>query len=381
MGNGKYLVRDGYTKSMTGILEKHGGSNNGTESQLQQPPQRNEGPVNRDLIKLVHFHGVKSMQPESVDLNEELLNLAQTCSPVSCQVCRSLGGWSGGLFENSIASAYEKLISQAQFFVWIENQFFISGMNDDNDVQNRVIEALFQRICKANEQGQAFKVYVFLPLLPSFEGPIDGDGNAGFRSILFWQYRTICRGESSLKARLLERGIEMDEYVSFFSLRTYEKVPMSDRIATEMIYIHSKVLIVDDSWCIIGSANINDRSMLGRRDSEIAVLFHDTVDFETILLGGSQYKAGSFCHRLRMKLMREHLGLPTDCDKILVDEEWGDVVSNSVYNKIRLQAKKNSEIFTEVFGCVPSNVVKDFKTSTWYVKFIIRIIVNYINKY
>lgn len=41
--------------------------------------------------------------------------------------------------------------------------------------------------------------------------------------------------------------------------------------ATEIIYVHSKLMIVDDNYAIIGSANINDRSMLGTRDSEIAV--------------------------------------------------------------------------------------------------------------
>lgn len=41
---------------------------------------------------------------------------------------------------------------------------------------------------------------------------------------------------------------------------------------TELIYVHSKLLIADDSLVICGSANINDRSLLGKRDSEIAVL-------------------------------------------------------------------------------------------------------------
>jgi phospholipase D1/2 len=41
---------------------------------------------------------------------------------------------------------------------------------------------------------------------------------------------------------------------------------------TELIYVHSKLLITDDRLVICGSANINDRSMLGRRDSEIAVI-------------------------------------------------------------------------------------------------------------
>lgn len=41
---------------------------------------------------------------------------------------------------------------------------------------------------------------------------------------------------------------------------------------TELIYVHSKLLIVDDDIALIGSANINDRSMCGDRDSELAVV-------------------------------------------------------------------------------------------------------------
>lgn len=36
--------------------------------------------------------------------------------------------------------------------------------------------------------------------------------------------------------------------------------------------MHSKLMIVDDNLVICGSANINDRSMLGKRDSEVAVI-------------------------------------------------------------------------------------------------------------
>lgn len=34
--------------------------------------------------------------------------------------------------------------------------------------------------------------------------------------------------------------------------------------------MHSKVMIVDDRTVLIGSANINDRSLLGSRDSEVS---------------------------------------------------------------------------------------------------------------
>lgn len=62
------------------------------------------------------------------------------------------------------------------------------------------------------------------------------------------------------------------QYISVFGLRNHALMP-NNVPTTEIIYIHSKLLIVDDLFVIIGSANINDRSMLGNRDSEIAVNF------------------------------------------------------------------------------------------------------------
>ena len=44
---------------------------------------------------------------------------------------------------------------------------------------------------------------------------------------------------------------------------------------TEMIYVHSKLLIVDDAVAIIGSANINDRSLNDNGDTELAAVIVD----------------------------------------------------------------------------------------------------------
>ena len=38
-----------------------------------------------------------------------------------------------------------------------------------------------------------------------------------------------------------------------------------------MIYVHAKGMIVDDEYVIIGSANINQRSLAGTKDTEIAM--------------------------------------------------------------------------------------------------------------
>ena len=57
-------------------------------------------------------------------------------------------------------------------------------------------------------------------------------------------------------------------------LRTHDISPQG-KPTTEMVYPHSKMMIVDDLFALIGSPNINDRSLLGNRDSEIAVtIFH-----------------------------------------------------------------------------------------------------------
>lgn len=38
-----------------------------------------------------------------------------------------------------------------------------------------------------------------------------------------------------------------------------------------MIYVHAKGMIVDDEYVILGSANINQRSLAGSKDTEIAM--------------------------------------------------------------------------------------------------------------
>ena len=54
-------------------------------------------------------------------------------------------------------------------------------------------------------------------------------------------------------------------------------------------------MIVDDRYVIIGSANINDRSMRGTRDSEIAALIEDKNKIYS-KMGDSDYFVGNFAH-------------------------------------------------------------------------------------
>ena len=65
------------------------------------------------------------------------------------------------------------------------------------------------------------------------------------------------------------KSIEINNYLTVGAFHKWES--KSNRVEHEAIYIHSKLLLADDEQCLIGSANINDRSLLGSRDSEVCI--------------------------------------------------------------------------------------------------------------
>ena len=71
---------------------------------------------------------------------------------------------------------------------------------------------------------------------------------------------------------------------------------------TEQLYIHSKLMIVDDQKVILGSANINDRSLLGDRDSEIAIV----VEAEDMKKDSFGRMYSESARKLRVNLYMEH---------------------------------------------------------------------------
>jgi len=124
-------------------------------------------------------------------------------------------------------------------------------------------------------------VVVFIPLMPGFEGDVLKGDSAVLKTQIKYQQETISKGKNSLFKLLEDEGINPSDYIKFYGLRQHDlfnNVPK-----TEIIYIHSKLMIVDDRRIIMGSANINDRSMLGTRDSEIAVLIEDEEVLESKL--------------------------------------------------------------------------------------------------
>jgi phospholipase D1/2 len=242
----------------------------------------------------------------------EALGLDGTCE---VQILRSSSMWSTGtpdVTEHSIMNAYVKMIEESEHFVYIENQFFISTCEiDGRKIENLIGDALVERIVRAAKNEEAWRAVIVIPLIPGFQNTVDSEGGTSVRLIMQCQYRSICRGETSIFGRLRSLGIEPEDYIQFFSLRAWGKIGPQKQLVTEQLYIHAKCMVVDDRAAIIGSANINERSMLGSRDSEVAAIVRDT-DMISSTMAGKPFLVGRFPHTLRMRLMREHLGIDVD---------------------------------------------------------------------
>ncbi|XP_014824684.1 PREDICTED: phospholipase D2 [Poecilia mexicana] len=265
------------------------------------------------------------------------------------QVLRSSERWSTGSCENSILQAYIHTIENSEHYIYIENQFFISCA-EDKVVQNKIGDAIVDRILRAHREQKTYRVFVVIPLLPGFEGDITTGGGNAIQAIMHFTYRTMCRGDHSILSRLREVKDQWTEYITFCGLRTHSR--LSEKLVTELIYVHSKALIADDRRYIIGSANINDRSMLGSRDSELAVLVEDEERVPSVM-GGQEYEAGPLALALRKECFRVLTGATSD-PSINIDDPISDDFFFLTWNET---AKRNAIIYDKVFRCLPCNSV------------------------
>lgn len=295
-------------------------------------------------------------------------------STKTIQLLRSATKWSCGLknTENSILNGYYHLIENSKHYIYIENQFFVSRSYSDEElslnpslqklepIYNRIAEKLYQRIVKAYDNQEKFRVFVFIPLLPSFEGDIQNSPT--LQVILKYTYCGICRNNSFSLIEKLEKkmGNLWKEYLFFFSLRTHSTI--NNIPVTEMIYIHSKLMIVDDDYVLLGSANINDRSLKGTRDSEVAIIITDEVK----VLGtidNEKKEISKIVKDLRIRLMQEHLGLLEEYknNDFISNETLDDPLSDILFTGMKTIAANNTVIYRKVFGCYPDDLYTRFK--------------------
>ena len=144
----------------------------------------------------------------------------------------------------------------------------------------------------------------------------------------------------------------------------------------EELYIHAKLLIVDDRIVVCGSSNLNDRSQLGYHDSELSIVMEDTRKVESTM-DGEPFEAGWHAATLRRYLWREHLGLlppqdhnaegdpnaqpPGDDSPNDVrdgDESWEvveDPLSDDLWEVWTERATTNTLVFRQLFHADPDD--------------------------
>ena len=112
-------------------------------------------------------------------------------------------------------------------------------------------------------------------------------------------------------------------------------------------------MLIDDAY-LCSLANINDRSLLGARDSEIACLVEDAKRVQSTM-SGKPYEARAFAISLRLRLFQEQLGIdePDRLRDPVVDAFFSDVWLHT--------AKVNTALFREAFHCMPDDSVRSWK--------------------
>jgi phospholipase D1/2 len=152
-----------------------------------------------------------------------------------------------------------------------------------------------------------------------------------------------------------------------------------DAFVSEELYIHSKLMIVDDRTVLCGSANLNDRSQLGYHDSEIAMIIEDNQEFDSYM-AGRPWKATVYASTLRRQIFRKHLGLlqPQDYQREDANStpvgqpnhyDWNSPSDHAVADPLspafdslwKTTAATNTAAFAKIFHPVPDDQVRNWK--------------------
>eukprot|EP01090_Pellita_catalonica_P001237 TRINITY_DN10934_c0_g1_i2.p1 TRINITY_DN10934_c0_g1~~TRINITY_DN10934_c0_g1_i2.p1 ORF type:complete len:579 (-),score=94.53 TRINITY_DN10934_c0_g1_i2:21-1757(-) len=266
------------------------------------------------------------------------------------QLFRSITPDSATITSNdaSIQHGYINAIRNARRFIYIENQYFMGSSfawSGETDVgsNNRIPFEIATKIASRILKKKDFSVYIVVPMFP--EG--DPVTNA-VQEMLHWQWKTM-----EMMYRIVAKAIrdsknkdaKPTDYLNFYCLGNRENLDGDAAANAEafvpgtysdwarqkrrfMIYVHAKMMIVDDEFIIVGSANINERSMAGDRDTEIAIgAYEENQSY-------AKFACGSV-HNFRKSLWAEHLGL---CDPYFLTPESAETA-----RKVKAAAMKNWE--------------------------------------
>ncbi|CAN0918889.1 Phospholipase D delta [Linum grandiflorum] len=222
------------------------------------------------------------------------------------------------VIDKSIQTAYIQAIRSAQHFIYIENQYFLGSSYGWPGYQNAGADNLIPmelalKIAEKIRARERFAVYVVVPMWP------EGDPKSEVvQEILFWQSQTVSMMykvvADELKSMQLQENPQ--DYLNFYCIGKTEEAPPemlngngqqvceATKHQRFMIYVHAKGMVVDDEYVIIGSANINQRSMAGTKDTEIAMGAYQPHHAWAVK---KRHPRGQI-YGYRMSLWAEHLG-------------------------------------------------------------------------
>ena len=145
---------------------------------------------------------------------------------IHAQVVRSSSDWSSGILtEHSIQNAYKQVIENAEHYVYIENQFFITATGDQQaPIQNTIGRAIVDACVRAGKEGRKFRVIIVIPAIPGFAGDLREDAATGTRAIMDYQYKSIHRGEHSICEQIRKAGVDPKNHIFVFNLRSFDRL-------------------------------------------------------------------------------------------------------------------------------------------------------------
>ncbi|XP_070028523.1 phospholipase D delta-like isoform X2 [Nicotiana sylvestris] len=232
------------------------------------------------------------------------------------------------VIDKSIQMGYIQAIRQAQHFIYIENQYFLGSSYawhsyKDAGADNLIPMELALKIASKIREKERFSVYVVIPMWP--EGV---PTSASVQEILYWQRQTMKMMYGIIAQELKSsqlKDVHPSDYLNFYCLGNREElhggskpnpassngdvISASQKFGRFMIYVHAKGMIVDDEYVILGSANINQRSMAGSRDTEIAMGAYQP---HHTWANKKKHPHGQV-YGYRMSLWAEHMGKLDDC--------------------------------------------------------------------
>jgi len=316
-----------------------------------------EGPVARDV--LINFEQrwrrqaktqVRHIAHSVISIKEEEFLDDEAWS---ARICRSIDPFSADIprTEQGIQHAYVTAIRAAKRFIYIENQYFMGSSKyweKDSNVQcgNLIPFEIANRIAQSiRDRTDPVVAYILLPLYP--EGyPSDG----AIQEQLRWQWNTIVMMYGVIAKALQEARVSNTpfNYLMFLCVGQRECIEHSRAARSDPpaksresklfisrrvpIYVHSKLMIIDDEYIILGSANINERSMAGDRDSEICV-----ESWQPKWVGIPHARGG--VHKFRMSVWAEHTNMSV--------KEFLEPNSLECVRMIQELGEKNWNLFTQ----------------------------------